>query len=212
MSARRRVERRLLEPGRLWRRPRGQTRAALKSVRAIPNPRPEARRPKEIRRPRSELIATPAEQQPIELGHSRNSELPPITQMGADNKAGSQAGRLRHGLFPICEYLRQLRLRNSDFGLLSGFGLRSSDFRAAEHDLPSTGRTLEPPCRQTPRRVRPGRRGSFTAASPPARRNWRRWATRWHDVSATRKNSPPQTGGGSRECAIPAPSAIGRSQ
>ena len=52
-------------------------RAALKSARAIPNPR-------------SELIATPAEQQPIELGHSRNS----------------------------------------DFGLLSGFGLRSSDFRA----------------------------------------------------------------------------------
>jgi len=35
--------------------------------------------------------------------------------------------------------------RNSDFGLLSGFGLRSSDFRAAEHDLPSTGRTLEQP-------------------------------------------------------------------
>ena len=81
-------------------------RAALKSVRAIPNPRPEDRRPKETRRPRSELIATPAEQPPIELGHSRNS----------------------------------------DFGLLSAFGLRSSDFRAAEQDLPSTGRTLEPPC------------------------------------------------------------------
>ena len=74
-------------------------RAALKSVRAIPNPRPEDRRP------RSELIATPAEQQPIESGHSRNS----------------------------------------DFGLLSGFGLRPSDFRAAEQDLPSTGRTLEQP-------------------------------------------------------------------
>jgi len=81
-------------------------RAALKSARAIPNPRPEDRRPKETRRPRSELRATPAEQQPVGLGHSRNS----------------------------------------DFGLLSGFGLRSSDFRAAEHDLPSTGRTLEQPC------------------------------------------------------------------
>ena len=67
-------------------------RAALKSARANPNPR-------------SELIATPAEQQPIESGHSRNS----------------------------------------DFGLLSGFGLRPSDFRAAEQDLPSTGRTLEQP-------------------------------------------------------------------
>ena len=133
MSARRRVERRLLEPGRLWRRPRGQTRAALKSVRAIPNPR-------------SESIATPAKQPPIESGHSRNSELPPITQMGADNQARRPAGRLRHGLFPICEYLRHLRLRNSDFGLLSGSGLRSSDFRAAEPDLPSTGRTLEQPC------------------------------------------------------------------
>ena len=99
----------------------------------------------ETRRPRSALIATPAELPPIELGQSRNSELPPITQMGADNKAGRQAGRLRHGLFPICEYRRHLRLRNSDFGLLSGFGLRSSDFRAAEHDLPSTGRSLEQP-------------------------------------------------------------------
>jgi hypothetical protein len=68
-------------------------RASLKSVLAIPNPRPEDRRPKETRRPKSELIATPPEQQPIELGHSRNS-----------------------------------------------------DFRAAEHDLPSTGRTLEQPC------------------------------------------------------------------
>jgi len=28
----------------------------------------------------------------------------------------------------------------------SDFSLRSSDFRAAEHDLPSTGRTLEQPC------------------------------------------------------------------
>ena len=43
------------------------------AIRAIPNPRPEDRRPKETRRPRSELIATPPEQQPIELGHSRNS-------------------------------------------------------------------------------------------------------------------------------------------
>ena len=43
------------------------------------------------------MIATPAEQQPAESGHSRNS----------------------------------------------GFGLRSSDFRAA---LPSTGRTVEQPC------------------------------------------------------------------
>ena len=77
-----------------------QGRAALKSVRAIPNPRPEDRRPKETRRPRSELIATPAEQPPIESGHSRNS----------------------------------------------GFGLRSSDFRAAEHALPATRRTLEQPC------------------------------------------------------------------
>ena len=102
-----------------------RARAALKSLRAIPNPRPEDRRPKETRRPRSELIATPAEQQPIELGHARNSELPPITQIGADNKAG----RLRHCVFPICEYRRHLRLRNSEFGLLSGFGLRSSDFR-----------------------------------------------------------------------------------
>ena len=105
----------------------------------------------ETRRPKAELIATPAEQPPIESGHSRNSELPPITGMGADNTAGRQAGRLRHGLFPICDYLRHLRLRNSDFGLLSGFGLRSSDFRAAEHDLPSTGRTLEPPCLFPPR-------------------------------------------------------------
>ena len=56
-------------------------RADLKSVRAIPNPRPEDRRPK------SELIATPAEQQPIELGHARSSELPPITQMGAARRS-----------------------------------------------------------------------------------------------------------------------------
>ena len=82
-------------------------------------------------------------------GHARNSELPPITPTGADNQAGRPAGRLRHGLFPICEYRRHLRLRNSDFGLLSGFGLRSSDFRAAEPDLPSTGRTLDQPCRAT---------------------------------------------------------------
>ena len=57
---------------------KGSSRAALKSGRAIPNPKPEDRRPKE--------------------------------------------------------------------GRPSGFGLRSSDFRAAEHDLPSTGRTLEQPC------------------------------------------------------------------
>ena len=94
-------------------------RAALTSVRAVPNPRSEDRRPKETRRPRSELRATPAEQQPIESGHSRNS----------------------------------------DFGLPSGFGLpwpvksscyftgRSSDFRAAEQDLPSTDRTLAQPWR-----------------------------------------------------------------
>ena len=94
-------------------------RAALKSVRTIPNPRTEDRRPKETRRPKSKLIATAAEQQPIEPGHSRNSELPQIAQMGADNQAGRQAGRLRHCLFPICEYLRHLRLRNSGFGLRS---------------------------------------------------------------------------------------------
>ena len=90
---------RLTAPG--W----GHGRAALKSVRAMPNPRPEDRRPKETRRPKSELITTPAELQPIESGHSRNS----------------------------------------DFGLLSDFGLRSLNFRAAEQDLPSTGRTLEQP-------------------------------------------------------------------
>ena len=83
-------------------------RAALKSVRAILNPRPEDRRPK------SELIATPAEQQPIESGHSRNSD----------------------------------------------FGLRSSDFRAAEHDLPSTGRTLAPPCHH-PKPLKRGVNGSL---------------------------------------------------
>ena len=44
-------------------------------------------------------------------------------------------------------------LWNSDFGLLSGFGLRSSDFRHAEHDLPSTGRTLEQPWRELDRRT-----------------------------------------------------------
>jgi len=31
--------------------------------------------------------------------------------------------------------------------------LRSSDFRAAEHDLPSTGRTLEQPCCFPPRQI-----------------------------------------------------------
>ena len=84
-------------------------RAALKSLRAIPNPRPADRRPKE----------------------TRNSELPQITQMGADNQAGRPAGRRRHGLFPIGEYRRHRRLRHSDFGLrasaffrVSGFGLR----------------------------------------------------------------------------------------
>ena len=34
------------------------------AIRAIPNPRPEDRRPKETRRPRFELIATPAEPRP----------------------------------------------------------------------------------------------------------------------------------------------------
>ena len=99
-------------------REEGGLRAALKSVRAIPNPRPEDRRPK------SELIATPAEQPPIEPGHSRNSE----------------------------------------FGLLSGFGLRSSDFRAAEPDLPSTGRTLEQPWRGLEGE---GRGGGARAPLPP---------------------------------------------
>ena len=77
-------------------------------------------------------------------GGAAANRIRPFSEFGvtADNKAG----RLRHSLFPICEYLRHLRLRNSDFGLLSGFGLRSSDFRAAEPDLPSTGRTLEQPC------------------------------------------------------------------
>jgi hypothetical protein len=96
---------------------------------------PETRRPKETRSPKSELIATPAEQPPIESGHARNSELPPITQMGADNKAVGPAGRRRHWLFPICEYRRHLRLRNSDFGLLSAFGFQGGpDFRAALPD------------------------------------------------------------------------------
>jgi hypothetical protein len=72
------------------------------AIRAIPNPRPEDRRPKETRRPRSELIATPAEQQPIESGHSRDS----------------------------------------GFGLLSGFGPRSSDFRAASLNWPDFSAAL----------------------------------------------------------------------
>jgi hypothetical protein len=42
--------------------------------------------------------------------------------MGADNQAARPAGRLRHYLFPICEYLRHLRhlrlkIRISVFGL-----------------------------------------------------------------------------------------------
>jgi hypothetical protein len=55
--------------------------------------------------------------------------------------------------------------RGSVFGLLSAFDLRpsdltrlrSSDFRAAEQDLPSTGRTLEPPClpAKSARRIAP---------------------------------------------------------
>ena len=94
-------------------RSEGELRAALKSALATPNPRPEDRRPKETRRPRSELIATPAEQQPVSFGHSRNS----------------------------------------DFGLLSDFGLRFSDFRHAEPDLPSTGRTLEQPWGELDRRT-----------------------------------------------------------
>jgi len=77
----------------------GGSEACQEPGRAIPNPRPEDRRPKETRSPKSELIATPAEPPPIESGHSRNSD----------------------------------------------FGLRSSDFRAAEPDLPATGPTLEPP-------------------------------------------------------------------
>ena len=52
------------------------------AIRAIPNPRPEDRRPKETRRPRSELIATPAEQQPIESGHSRNSGFGLLSDFG----------------------------------------------------------------------------------------------------------------------------------
>ena len=40
-------------------------------------------------------------------------------------------------------------LRPSDFDLLSAFDLRPSDFRAADQDLPSTGRTLEQPCGPT---------------------------------------------------------------
>ncbi|MEI6782246.1 MAG: hypothetical protein WCQ21_15150, partial [Verrucomicrobiota bacterium] len=65
-------------------------------------------------------------------GGAAANRIRPFSEFGvtADNKAG----RLRHSLFPICEYLRHLRLRHSDFGLLSGFGRRSSDFRAAEHD------------------------------------------------------------------------------
>ena len=43
----------------------------------------------------------------------------------------------------------------SPLGRGPGFGLRSSDFRAAEHDLPSTGRTLEPPCACSDRRLIP---------------------------------------------------------
>ena len=94
-------------------------RAALKSVRAIPNPRPEDRGPKtlksEARRPRAE-----------------------IRRPKPEAERGSVFG-----------------LRPSGFGLLSAFDLRpsdltrlrSSDFRAAEHDLPSTGRILEPPWR-----------------------------------------------------------------
>ena len=129
--------------------------AALKSVRAIPNPRPEDRRPKETRRPRPELIATPAEQPPVESGSSRNSE--------SGYAVDSPNTLLRHGLHGFSQIesvlIREIRvktrvrgikcmsrIRNSDFGLLSGFGLRSSDFRAAEHTLPSTGRTLEQPC------------------------------------------------------------------
>ena len=79
--------------------------------------KPETRRPQAERNPKAELIATPAEQPPIESGHSRNS----------------------------------------DFGLLSDFGLRSLNFRAAEQDLPSTGRTLEPPClpAKSARRIAP---------------------------------------------------------
>ena len=60
------------------------SRAALKSVRAIPNPRPADRRP------RSELIATPAEQPPIELGPARNSDFPTNDTNDTNGKAPSQ--------------------------------------------------------------------------------------------------------------------------
>jgi len=44
----------------------------------------------ETRRPRSELIATPAEQPPIELGHSRNSDFPTNHTNDTNGKAPSQ--------------------------------------------------------------------------------------------------------------------------
>ena len=50
--------------------------------------KPATRRPKETRRPRSELIATLAEQPPIELGHSRSSDF---------RAAGRGAGALEVG-------------------------------------------------------------------------------------------------------------------
>ena len=48
----------------------------------------------------------------------------------------------------------------------SEFGLRSSDFRAAEHDPPSTGRTLEQPCGR-PTRVKNGFPFRFAFGSIP---------------------------------------------
>ena len=41
-------------------------------------------------------------EQPIESGHARNSELPPITPMGADNKAGSAQDEAGVGICWCC--------------------------------------------------------------------------------------------------------------
>ena len=57
-----------------------------------------------------------------------------------------KGSRHRHWTFDVRCWMFDVEiLQPSDFGLLSGFGLRSSDFRAAEQDLPSTDRTLEQP-------------------------------------------------------------------
>ena len=109
--------------------------AALKSVRAIPNPRPEDPRPKEIRRLRSELIATPAEQPPVESGRSRNSE--------SGYAVDSPNTLLRHGLHGFSQIesvlIREIRVKTrvrgikcisripiSAFFRVSAFGLRIS--------------------------------------------------------------------------------------